>query len=62
MNQPAQQGHLYRCQGRKVIALESGERVRVATIRDGWLDLRMHVDADQLEPLPMVYYHGEVPQ
>ncbi|MBN9410850.1 MAG: hypothetical protein J0H69_17025 [Burkholderiales bacterium] len=57
----AQQGHAYDYAGTKVIALESGENVRVAEIRDGWLGARLQADAAHLEPLPMAYFHGQVP-
>ena len=62
MNQPAQQGHAYEYEGVRVLAMESGTRIDVAIIHDPWLGQRMTVDAKDLEPLPMAYFHGQVPQ
>lgn len=58
----ALQGHLYEYLDHRVIALETGSQVEVAIIHDPWLGQRMDVRAEELTPLPMVYYHGEVPQ
>jgi hypothetical protein len=44
-----------------VIALSSGKAVRVAVIEDGWLGARYDVLAAWLTPLPMRYFHGQVP-
>ncbi len=58
----AKQGHSYSYEGVRVIAMETGPRVEVAIIHDPWLGQRFMADAEKLEPLPMAYYHGEVPQ
>ncbi len=58
---PAQQGHAYSWRGEKVIALAHGSRVEVRTIDDGWWGRKFTADAIELEPLPMVYFHNEVP-
>lgn len=58
----AQQGHAYTHRGVKVIALMSGtDTVRVATIVDGWLGRKFRVPAKRLKPLPMAYFHHQVP-
>lgn len=57
----ARQGHAYDHFGLRVIALESGTHVLVLPHRDGRPGLSYHVRASELEPLPMAYYHGEVP-
>ena len=61
----AQQGHRYLwCGVDEVLALESGQRVRVALLDDMqlWFETRYIVDATDLTPLPMRYFHGEVPR
>jgi hypothetical protein len=45
-----------------VIALESGTHVLVLPHRDGRAGLSYHVKASELVPLPMSYFHGEVPK
>lgn len=57
----ARQGHLYEYGGARVLALTSGTSVRVAPIEDGWLGQRYDVRAAWLTPLPMRYFHGQVP-
>lgn len=61
----AQQGHRYLwCGVDEVLALESGPRVRVALLDDMqlWFETRYIVDAADLTPMPMRYFHGEVPR
>lgn len=58
----ARQGHAYMHMGRRVISLESGEVVRVAEVRSPWLGEPYRVRASWLKPMPMVYFHGEVPR
>lgn len=60
---PAQQGHRYRWRGVDVLALESGQDVRIAEIVPGqpWLGPRVAAYAFELEPLPMAYFHGQTP-
>lgn len=64
MTGEAKQGHRYRHGGVDVIALENGKVVRVAKIEPGspWLGRRYTAYAAWLEPLPMRYFHGEVPK
>lgn len=59
----AKQGHAYSHAGQKVLALQSGDSVVVAVIEKGepWLGLKYNVKAEWLEPLPMVYFHGQIP-
>lgn len=61
----AQQGHRYLwCGVDEVLALENGPRVRVAVLDEDqpWLGSKHIVDAVDLTPLPMRYYHGDVPR
>lgn len=44
------------------MALDSGAAVRVAQIEDGWLGRAYEVRAAWLTPLPMAYFHGQVPR
>jgi hypothetical protein len=64
MRKPAQQGHRYELNGRAVLALESGPRVRVAELIPGqpWIGSIWRVRAVDLTPQPMVYFHNEVPR
>lgn len=65
MTATAQQGHRYLwCGVDEVLALESGPRVRVAVLEQGalWLGRALLVDAVDLTPLPMRYFHGELPR
>lgn len=58
----AQQGHAYAWNGNKVLALDSGPVPRVAYIKQPWLSTPFQVRADELVPLPMAYFHGEIPR
>ena len=61
----AQQGHRYLwCGVDEVLALESGPRVRVALLepQNLWFGAQFVIDAADLTPLPMRYFHGEVPR
>lgn len=63
----ARQGHLYDLDGQKVLALESGQGDESVTVRGvlrdfPWLDRRQIVSASMLQPLPMRYFHGQVPK
>jgi hypothetical protein len=67
MNQPAQQGHRYRLYwGGDVLAMESGELVNVREIvktpEGESLMPPMRVCTVWLEPLPMSYFHGDLPK
>jgi len=59
------QGHKYLFQGVEVIALSSGSQViRVAELDHSQpypLGPAKLASAHYLEPLPMAYFHGEVP-
>lgn len=65
----AQQGHRYSVTdgihaGWEVLALSSGARPRVAPLLAAawpYLGLPFEVDAEQLQPLPMAYFHGQTP-
>ena len=57
----AKQGHRYTLGEISVMALESGELVEVAEIGPHWLGARHTVDARDLAPQPMAYYHGQIP-
>lgn len=60
----AQQGHRYSLGATDVLALSSGPRPRVARIIPDqfWpLSHPFNVDAEDLKPLPMVYFHGQTP-
>lgn len=60
----ARQGHRYRHGDLDVLALDSGETVTVAVIEPGepWIGRHYTARAEWLEPLPMAYFHGEVPK
>jgi hypothetical protein len=60
----AKQGHRYLFDGTPVIALASGERVRVLAFdpKAPWLYSVLLAHANQLEPQPMKYFHGQIPQ
>lgn len=63
----ALQGHTYRhlITGRKLMAMASGPSVEAYEMDDRreWpLTNRCMVDAEHLEPLPMAYFGGAVPQ
>lgn len=59
----ARQGHKYDYFGVPVLAMESGERVKVREIQQDatWLGAEMIAHADWLKPMPMKYHGGEVP-
>lgn len=61
----AQQGHLYQYHQARVLAMQTGAglvRVRVL-IGDGWgLSEVKRVQSGKLQPLPMRYFHGQVPK
>lgn len=59
----ARQGHLYEHFGMRVIAMESGERVKVReVIPDAiFLGPEMVAQADWLKELPMKYFGGGLP-
>ena len=59
------QGHAYDWLGAKVISLESADGsmpVRVLVPVDIWNAYPDYADPADLAPLPMVYFHGQVPQ
>lgn len=62
----ARQGHryLHAKQGIDVIALESGDFVRVIYIDPAWqwCSPPFFASAADLIPRPMAYYHGEIPK
>ena len=60
-HKPARQGHRYTHDGISVMAMENGERVEVAEIGPLWLGARHTVDARDLVPQPMAYFHGQIP-
>lgn len=55
------QGHAYDWRGLKVIALQNGVEGMVGVVLDGWFSDRRFVRAKDLVPLPMKYFHGQVP-
>ena len=60
----AKQGHRYTLDGQEVLALSNGPHPRISEIlRDRpWpLGEPVVVDADELVPQPMAYFHGQVP-
>ena len=63
-----QQGHRYRCWLGEVLALasaEPGDVAWVARIDDRQpynLGARQVVEADELEAMPMRYFHGAIPE
>ena len=60
----AQQGHRYHLNGKNVLALESGQRVRVLYFdsKQPWISKISKVFCNELIPQPMKYFHGETPQ
>jgi hypothetical protein len=60
----ARQGHIYEWRGNTVLAFEGGELPRVVYIDPSWswCSQPFHVKASELSPLPMKYFHGEVPK
>lgn len=61
MPKPARKSHRYSLNGVDVIAMDDGRRVEVAEIGPLWLGARHTVDARDLVPQPMAYYHGQIP-
>lgn len=60
----AQQGHRYQLGNRQVLAMQSGHAVEVREIMGDVaapLGPREVVKASWLQPVPMVYFHGQVP-
>lgn len=59
----AKQGYRYRHNGWQVMALEYGEEVRVGVMEEGqpWFMGYYTAKACELEPMPMGYFHGEIP-
>lgn len=57
------QGHLYHWRGNPVIALEGGSFPRVVHIDPGWqwCSPPFNVAGTELVPMPMRYFHGQVP-
>ena len=62
MPKPARKSHRYSLNGVDVLAMEDGHRIEVAEIGPLWLGARHTVDARDLAPQPMAYYHGQIPQ
>ena len=61
----ATQGHRYRLGDREVLSMESGHVVVVREINhaDPYpLGSPITVKASWLQPMPMVYFHGQVPE
>lgn len=61
----AQQGHRYQFDGKDVLAMQSGVVVQVREIDQTEaypLGKAITVKASWLTPLPMKYFHNEVPQ
>lgn len=60
----AQQGHRYHLNGKNVLALESGLRVRVLFFDPDqpWLGKIVKAFCSELIPQPMKYFHGEIPR
>lgn len=58
----ARQGHRYTLGQLSVMAMANGELVEVAEIGPLWLGARHTVEARDLAPQPMAYYHGAIPQ
>lgn len=60
----AKQGHRYLCNGKDVLALESGRLVKILYFYPDkpWLGEIGFAQADKLIPQPMKYYWGEIPK
>jgi hypothetical protein len=59
----AQQGHRYLLDGQPVISLEHSHRPKVLyVLPDPMLWITRQVDARQLTPQPLRYFHGEMPK
>lgn len=57
----ARQGHRYTLGQLSVMAMENGDLVEVAEIGPLWIGARHTVDARDLAPQPMAYFHGQIP-
>lgn len=63
-----QQGHGYNWHGRHVIALETHDAsddwpVKVMYVnKHGWPGQIDYAPVEDLEPRPMAYFHGQIPQ
>ena len=58
-----QQGHKYSFMGAEVIAIEqTGQVWRVRPVSVPWLGDSRYAKPDQLIPLPMKYFHNQLPQ
>jgi hypothetical protein len=62
--QIARQGHRYLCNGKDVLALETGRMVKILyfNVERPWLCSTGYAQADKLVPQPMVYFADQVPQ
>jgi hypothetical protein len=60
----ARQGHRYLWNDMHVIALETGARVKVLAFvpQEPWSEFTTFVNAADLQPLPMTYFGGQIPQ
>jgi hypothetical protein len=61
----AKQGHRYAWNGLEVLAMESGPYPECQQLTGdyGWpLRPLGRIDAEKLQPLPMAYFSGQVPQ
>jgi len=60
----ARQGHRYTYHQKNVLALESGQRVKVLFFdpEQPWVSKISKVFCNELIPQPMKYFHGEIPQ
>ena len=59
----ARQGHAYTWKGVRVIALEGGAFPRVVYVYSTvpWVSQPFNVQGAELVPMPMRYFHGQVP-
>lgn len=62
-HQIARQGHRYTCNGKDVLALESGRLVKILYFDPDkpWLGEVGFAQADKLIPQPMKYFGGQIP-
>lgn len=60
----AKQGHRYLCNGKSVLALESGRLVKVLYFDPDkpWQSSTGFAQADKLIPEPMIYHGDQIPQ
>lgn len=45
-----------------MIALHNGTEGMVGVVQDGWFSKRRYVRAKDLVPMPMAYFHNQVPK